>query len=182
MPAINASKGPARTNQCATNMRNLALAAIGHDSSKGSFPAYIQDFGTYQGKGMAPSDPTNRGVPHHKKIGTWAVAILPWIDGQPTYEHWTQDRYPILVADPNSPPALGLVWFSVLPESSATALSVSAHQESATGRTPILIAAQIDCVISLMLLVQMVCHWAVPIIPMIHLYRSFNRLGKHRRV
>ena len=39
IPAINSSKGPARTNQCATNMRNVALAAIEHDSSKGSFPA-----------------------------------------------------------------------------------------------------------------------------------------------
>jgi type II secretory pathway pseudopilin PulG len=107
IPAINSSKGPARTNQCATNMRNVALAAIEHDSSKGSFPAYIQDFGTYQGQGIDPSDPTNLGVPDHKKIGTWAVAILPWLDGQPTYEHWTQDRYPILVADPNNPPALG---------------------------------------------------------------------------
>ncbi|WP_197167747.1 DUF1559 family PulG-like putative transporter [Neorhodopirellula pilleata] len=32
----------------------------------------------------------------HRKIGTWAVAILPWLDAQPTYEHWTEDRYPIV--------------------------------------------------------------------------------------
>ena len=105
IPAINASRGPVRKNQCQTNMRNLALAAIQHDSSKRSFPAYIQDFGIYTGNGSDLADPTHRGIPRHKKLGTWAVAILPWLDGQTTYEQWTQDRYPIIVA--KNPPHLG---------------------------------------------------------------------------
>ena len=85
---------PQRTNQCATNMKNLALASVQHDFSKTYLPGYIQDFGIYAGNGSDPTDPTNRGIPHHKKLGTWAVAILPWLEGQATYEHWAQDRYP----------------------------------------------------------------------------------------
>ena len=96
-----------RTNQCATNMKNLALASVQHDFSKTYLPGYIQDFGIYAGNGSDPTDPTNRGIPHHKKLGTWAVAILPWLEGQATYEQWTQDRYPIIVADPKNPPHLG---------------------------------------------------------------------------
>tara|TARA_B110000495_G_C23002373_1_gene591722 strand:+ start:144 stop:1355 length:1212 start_codon:yes stop_codon:yes gene_type:complete len=98
---------PQRTNQCATNMKNLALASVQHDFSKTYLPGYIQDFGIYAGNGSDPTDPTNRGIPHHKKLGTWAVAILPWLEGQATYEHWAQDRYPIIVADPKNPPHLG---------------------------------------------------------------------------
>ena len=30
------------------------------------------------------------------KVGPWAVGLLPWLDAQPTYEHWTQDRYPLI--------------------------------------------------------------------------------------
>ncbi len=35
-------------------------------------------------------------VPAHVKVGGWGVSLLPWLDAQPTYEHWTQDRYPIV--------------------------------------------------------------------------------------
>jgi prepilin-type N-terminal cleavage/methylation domain-containing protein len=106
IPAINAAREVARRNQCATQQKNFALAAIQFENTKGRFPGYVQDYGLFRGGGD-PSDPSHTGVPRHKKIGTWAVAILPWLDAQPTYEHWTQDRYPIIVADPASPPDSG---------------------------------------------------------------------------
>lgn len=96
-----------RGHQCSTRMRTVALATIQHDASQTYLPGYIQDFGIYSGDGSDQSDPSNRGIPRHKKLGTWAVAILPWLDAQPTYEHWTQDRYPIIVADPRNPPQSG---------------------------------------------------------------------------
>ena len=106
IPAVNAARETARRNQCSTQIKNLALAAVQHENTKGQMPGYVQDFGLYTGGSSAidPSDPTNAAVPSHKKIGTWAVALLPWLDAQPTYEHWTQDRYPIIVADPANPP------------------------------------------------------------------------------
>lgn len=96
-----------RANQCASRLKNISLAAVQHDFSRNYLPGYVHDFGTYSGDGTDRSDPTNHRVPRHKKLGTWAVAVLPWLDAQPTYEHWTQDRYPIIVADPKNPPQLG---------------------------------------------------------------------------
>ncbi len=93
IPAVNAARETARKNQCATNMKNLALAGVQHEVTKKALPGYIQSFGKFE-SGLDPSDPTNTPQPH-LKLGTWAVALLPWLDGQPTYEHWTQDRYPV---------------------------------------------------------------------------------------
>lgn len=94
IPAVNAARETARKNQCATNMKNLALAGVQHETNKKALPGYIQSFGKFD-TGMDPSDPQNTAA-NHIKIGTWAVALLPWLDGQPTYEHWTQDRYPVI--------------------------------------------------------------------------------------
>ena len=94
IPAVNAARETARKNQCATNMKNLALAGVQHEVNKKALPGYIQSFGKFD-SGLDPSDPQNAPA-NHIKIGTWAVALLPWLDGQPTYEHWTQDRYPVI--------------------------------------------------------------------------------------
>ena len=98
IPAVNAARETARRNQCATNMKNLALAGVQHDVAKRSLPGYVQSFGTFTtgSTNGDPSDPQNANPANHEKIGTWAVAILPWLDGQATYEHWTQDRYPVI--------------------------------------------------------------------------------------
>ena len=100
IPAVNSARETARRNQCATNIKNFALGAIELTIEKpsGEFAGYVQDYGTYllpSAPPEDPSDPTNTGLSSHKKIGTWAVAHLPFLDAQPTYEHWTQDRYPV---------------------------------------------------------------------------------------
>ncbi|MDB4621596.1 DUF1559 domain-containing protein [Rubripirellula sp.] len=93
IPAVNAARETARKSQCATNMKNLALAGVQHNVTKKSLPGYIQSYGKFE-SAADPSDPTNSPA-NHLKLGTWAVALLPWLDGQPTYEHWTQNRYPV---------------------------------------------------------------------------------------
>lgn len=109
IPAVNAARETARRNQCATNTKNLGLSAMQYEIGKKKLPGYVQSYGLYQGGSGAvdPSDPTNGMVPRHVKIGTWAVALLPQLDAQPTYEHWTEDRYPVIVADFMTPPDLG---------------------------------------------------------------------------
>ena len=95
IPAVNAARETARRNQCATNMKNMALAAVQHDVQKKSLPGYLQNFGYYKpptggNTPYDPSDPTNDNASQlldHWKVGTWAVALLPWLDAQPTYEH-----------------------------------------------------------------------------------------------
>jgi prepilin-type N-terminal cleavage/methylation domain-containing protein len=97
IPAVNSARETARKSECATNMRNLALAGVQHAGAKGELPGWLQSYGTFV-SGPDPSDPdaTAANPPTHEKLGGWAVAILPYLDAQPTYEHWTEDRYPII--------------------------------------------------------------------------------------
>jgi hypothetical protein len=44
-PAIDATR-PRRRNQCSTQLKNLALAAIQYENAKGRLPGYVIDFGT----------------------------------------------------------------------------------------------------------------------------------------
>nr|WP_047814484.1 DUF1559 domain-containing protein [Rhodopirellula islandica] len=108
LPAIN---GPhsGRRNQCSTQIKNLSLAAIQYSAAKDQLPGWAMEFGHF---GWDPEtetvlsslvDPSadspeanSQNLSPHRKIGTWAVALLPWLDAQPTYEHWTEDRFPIL--------------------------------------------------------------------------------------
>ncbi len=99
IPAVNAAREAARRNQCATQLKNLALAAIQHENTKGELPGYLQNFGTFSG-GVDPSDPAGT-ISAHVKLGTWVPALMPWLDAQPVYEVWTEDRYPILDPDGN---------------------------------------------------------------------------------
>ena len=113
IPAVNAARETARRNQCGVNMKNLALAAVQHENTKGALPGFMNKYGTYIGDGAGgnggdPSQPSvGPSIPPHVKIGPWGIGLLPWLDAQPTYEHWTQDRYPIIVADPANPPDSG---------------------------------------------------------------------------
>ncbi|MGI9239559.1 MAG: DUF1559 domain-containing protein, partial [Verrucomicrobiales bacterium] len=101
IPAVNAARESARRNQCGVNMKNLGLAAMQHENTKGYLPGFINKYGNFIGDGMGgtgddPSEPGTQSIAAHAKVGTWAVGLLPWLDAQPTYEHWTQDRYPLI--------------------------------------------------------------------------------------
>lgn len=100
IPSISTPRGVARRNQCATQLKNLSLAAIQYENAKGRMPSWVEDFGTFGLDGPL-SDPSNpiadpNTLAKHRKIGTWAVSLLPYLDAQPTYEVWTEDRYPVV--------------------------------------------------------------------------------------
>ena len=106
IPAVNAARETARRNQCAANIKNFALGAVQYENAKKSLPPWVAKYGVFDpsGTGAGGTDPSDlgnfadnsTGVPAHVKIGGWGVSLLPWLDAQPTFEHWTQDRYPIL--------------------------------------------------------------------------------------
>ncbi len=108
IPAVNAARETARRNECSTKINNFAKAAIQYEMSHKGMPGYVNDYGSYtppstsSGSPADPSDPENTGktAVAHKKLGSWVVALLPSLDAQPTYEIWTQDKYP-LVASPD---------------------------------------------------------------------------------
>ena len=103
IPAVNAARETARRNQCAANIKNFALGAVQYENAKKSLPPWIAKYGYFDpsGTGAGGIDPTDLSnfsgaVPPHVKLGGFGVALLPWLDAQPTFEHWTQDRYPII--------------------------------------------------------------------------------------
>lgn len=104
LPSIR-THPPGRNSKCNNNLRSIGQAAIHHAMQKGHFPGYVDDFGTFD-----TNDRSNLGdmfsngatLVNHRKIGTWAVALLPYIDQQACYEHWTDDRYPIVFANSGS--------------------------------------------------------------------------------
>lgn len=95
LPAVNAAREAARRAQCSNNLRNLALGAIQHENQRGEFPGWIQSFGRFAGTTPDPADPAST-APEHLKLGTWAVALLPYLDAQPIFERWNEDRYPVI--------------------------------------------------------------------------------------
>ncbi len=103
IPAVNAARETARRNQCAANIKNFALGAVQYENTKKALPPWVAKYGYFDpsGTGAGGTDPSELGnyggtVPAHVKVGGWGVSLLPWLDAQPTFEHWTQDRYPVI--------------------------------------------------------------------------------------
>lgn len=96
IPAVNPPRGPSRRNQCATQLKNFALAATIHNNSRQHLPGFLNDYGAFTGK-VEPSrtDLAPENLRMHRKIGSWAVSLLPSLDAQPTYEHWIENRYSV---------------------------------------------------------------------------------------
>ncbi len=111
IPAVNAARETARRNECSTKINNFAKAAIQYEMSHKGMPGYVNDYGNYSppsttGSPADPSDPENTAATSvaHKKLGSWVVALLPSLDAQPTYEIWSQDKYPIISSPDGTAP------------------------------------------------------------------------------
>jgi prepilin-type N-terminal cleavage/methylation domain-containing protein/prepilin-type processing-associated H-X9-DG protein len=101
IPAVQAAREAARRNQCATQINNFAKGAIQFEMAKKRYPGWVENFGSYVpgSPPIDPSDPENlsgRIYSPHAKNGTWVVSLLPYLDAQPTFEIWTQDKYPVI--------------------------------------------------------------------------------------
>jgi prepilin-type N-terminal cleavage/methylation domain-containing protein len=95
IPAVQAAREAARRNQCSTQINNLAKAAIQFEMAKKRYPGWLESYGTFNGA-TDPSDPeTPVTLAPHRKLGPWAVSLLPYLDAQPTYEIWNEDKYPV---------------------------------------------------------------------------------------
>src|SRR6056297_2878324 len=101
IPAINYAREVARRNQCSTQIKNLAYAAIQYENTHKGLPGYLNRYGVYDATAADPADPGNT-PPAHLKAGGWAVALFPSLDAQPIYERWTEDRYPLLSTNANN--------------------------------------------------------------------------------
>jgi prepilin-type N-terminal cleavage/methylation domain-containing protein/prepilin-type processing-associated H-X9-DG protein len=98
IPAVNAARETARRMQCAASVTNLAKAAIQEEMSKKEYPGWIRQYGMFNGT-TDPSDGDNAFTfAAHPKIGGWVVSLLPYLDAQPTFEVWNQDKYPVVTS------------------------------------------------------------------------------------
>jgi prepilin-type N-terminal cleavage/methylation domain-containing protein/prepilin-type processing-associated H-X9-DG protein len=74
LPAVQAAREAARRSQCASNLRQLALAVLNYHDAAGGFPmgAYIQPCYTL------PDCGTNGN--------SWLVSVLPFFEQKPVYD------------------------------------------------------------------------------------------------
>ena len=73
LPAVQAAREAARRTQCINGVKNLALATLNFETNKKQYPAYQSAFGV-------------SGATY--KVGTWVVALLPYIENQALRDLW----------------------------------------------------------------------------------------------
>ena len=77
LPAIQAARESARRSQCTTNLKNLTLGMLNHESASGSWPA-----SGWSGRWTGDPD---RGS-GAKQPGSWLFATLPYIEAQALHD------------------------------------------------------------------------------------------------
>lgn len=98
LPAVNSAREAGRRTQCASNMRNNALAILQYVNTKNAFPA-AGTFGEVPSSSFNPNDPTTSVInsyitgspisPTTAPMYSWVVPILPYLDNQDMYNQWS---------------------------------------------------------------------------------------------
>ncbi|MCA9192194.1 MAG: DUF1559 domain-containing protein [Planctomycetales bacterium] len=73
LPAVQMAREAARRAACANNLKQLAAATIQFETAKKQMPGYQESFGTGDGS---------------QKVGSWVIALLPFIEQQPLRDNW----------------------------------------------------------------------------------------------
>ncbi len=103
LPAVQAVRENARTTQCANNIRQIAVAMLAYDSSKGQFPGYAQILkrGGNAWVGADPTRPQGLTVISTTEANaapvSWATMLLSRLERQ---DYWDQ------IVDANSEPLI----------------------------------------------------------------------------
>lgn len=73
LPAVQMAREAARRAECQNNLRQLGLGLTNFEIAKKRYPGIQNDFGAN---------------PAGKKVGSWAVSLLPYIEQQPLRDRW----------------------------------------------------------------------------------------------
>lgn len=74
LPVVNDGRGPARRTQCAARLGELVKSFMMYEMAKKQYPGYLNAYAEDE-EGFV-------------KVGTWAIAILPYIEQEPLYDVW----------------------------------------------------------------------------------------------
>ncbi len=90
LPAVQAAREAARRTQCQNQVKQMMLSMHNFESAKRAFPSGgigpWPDMARYlSGSGGSPFGPDKQGL-------SWAFQILPYLEGQPTYNLKTQGQ------------------------------------------------------------------------------------------
>ncbi|MEX2171988.1 MAG: DUF1559 domain-containing protein [Pirellulales bacterium] len=99
LPAVQAAREAARRAQCQTNLKQIVLAALNHESTKKNLPPsglISVSKKTYAGVEYDHVEPTLNSL-------SWAVVLLPYLEEQPTYDQFNLKQS--ATAQPNNPGA-----------------------------------------------------------------------------
>ena len=97
LPAIQAAREAARRAQCQTNLKQIVLAALNHESTKKNLPSsgLISTYNnTYAGVVYDHVEPTLNSL-------SWAVVLLPYLEEQSVYDQFNFKLS--ATAQPNNP-------------------------------------------------------------------------------
>ncbi|APZ94655.1 DUF1559 domain-containing protein [Fuerstiella marisgermanici] len=84
LPAVRTARGPARRTQCLDNQRNVTVAILNFASTNdGRFPAQAHYLDRIR-------DDDNASVIFDGR--SWVVDLLPYMDGQGTYDRWDKTQ------------------------------------------------------------------------------------------
>jgi prepilin-type N-terminal cleavage/methylation domain-containing protein len=82
LPAVQAAREAGRRTQCLNNQRQITLALMNYETSKGAFPGYVNEFrGTLAGQ-------------MKQRKAAWVVMILPGLDRMDVYKLWSDVTMP----------------------------------------------------------------------------------------
>lgn len=97
LPAVQAAREAARRTQCANNMKQIALATVGFETSKKRYPGYLETF-----------DLTTAGSTPIRRVAGWHVMLFPSVEQQQLYDMWTSDQYSLFSNLPDFCPDIGI--------------------------------------------------------------------------
>lgn len=80
LPAVQAAREAGRRATCMNNQKNVTLALLQHESSRGGLPGYMNEVGKSQLS-------STRGYP---VFGTWVVALFPYMDRADLQDLWSR--------------------------------------------------------------------------------------------
>ena len=94
LPAINAARESGRRASCTNNLKQIGLALLNHESSKGCFPApaVVQAIVDLPGTYNTWAEATSLAAGKNQHGQSWMLEILPFLEYEYLYNQWDRRK------------------------------------------------------------------------------------------